>query len=257
MQFRKQASLICVLAALAAAADLPYAGKWKLNIAKSDFGETTVTYAQLAGGEMQATSDGLSYKFKMDGKDYPDPYGDMVSWKALDASTWQVTSKLNGKMIDSDTLKLSADGTSLTVNSKASNASGGTTDSTTVFQRVSGGPGLAGKWKTKNYQSSSPTTMELAPSGTDGLTFKIVDEGVVCEAKFDGADHSCTGPTVAAGWTIVIAKAGARAFDMTTKRNGQTLYKTTYTASADGKTLTESGGATGVAEKIKIVYDRQ
>ena len=41
--------LLCGLYAVAAvtamaAADLPYAGKWKMNPAKSNFGETTVTY---------------------------------------------------------------------------------------------------------------------------------------------------------------------------------------------------------------------
>ena len=64
--------LILLAAALSAvASEPPYAGTWKTNFAKSDFGETTVTYEQLPSGEMQATSDGLSYKFKLDGKDYP------------------------------------------------------------------------------------------------------------------------------------------------------------------------------------------
>jgi hypothetical protein len=29
-----------------AAADAPYVGKWKMNAAKSDFGDTSVTYEQ-------------------------------------------------------------------------------------------------------------------------------------------------------------------------------------------------------------------
>jgi hypothetical protein len=248
-------TVLCLAATVLSAADLPYAGKWKFNVSKSDLGETTVTYAQLPSGEMQSTADGQSYKFKIDGKEYLDPYGNMDSWKAVDANTWQVTSKLNGKVIETDTLKV--DGNSLIVNSKAAKATGGTNDSTIVYQRVSGTSGLAGKWKTKNYQANSPTTMEMTPSGSDGLTFKIVDEGIACEAKFDNADHPCVGPTVAPGWTIMIAKSGPRALEMTTKRNGQTLYKTTYTVSADGKSLTETGGAAGVSEKVKVIYDRQ
>ena len=51
-----------------AAADAPYAGKWKMNVAKSNFGDMTVTYEQMAGGEMKATADGQSYTFKTDGK---------------------------------------------------------------------------------------------------------------------------------------------------------------------------------------------
>jgi hypothetical protein len=37
------------------AADLPYAGKWKMNPAKSDFGETRVTITDLGSGETPPT----------------------------------------------------------------------------------------------------------------------------------------------------------------------------------------------------------
>jgi len=33
------------------------------------------------------------------------------------------------------------------------------------------------------------------------------------------------------------------------------MYKSTFTASPDGKTLTEAGGAGGYTEKIKVVYE--
>ena len=35
------------------------------------------------------------------------------------------------------------------------------------------------------------------------------------------------------------------------------MYKSTLAASADGKTLTETGGAAGVNGKVTIVYDKQ
>ncbi len=39
------------------------------------FGESTVVYAAPARGEMQWTAAGMTMKFKLDGKDYPDPWG--------------------------------------------------------------------------------------------------------------------------------------------------------------------------------------
>jgi hypothetical protein len=249
---------ICFAAAVTlAAADLPYAGKWKANLAKSDFGQTTITYEQMSGGEMKATIDGQSYTFKMDGKDVPTPWGTTAAWKAVDGNTWETTDKTNGKVVGTDVSKLSADGKSLTVDSKMMNADGGSHTDIVDLRRVSGGPGLAGKWQTKNIRSSAPSTLELAASGADGLRFTFVNEGSVCDARFDGKDYPATGPIWPSGWTCSIAKNGARAFDITWKKDGKPMYKSTMTASADGRTLTETGGAIAASEKIKAVYDRQ
>lgn len=252
-----QFMLVLAAAASLAAADLPYAGKWKINLAKSNFGETTTTFAQTGSGQMQHTADGLSYTFRLDGKDYPAQFGYTAAWKQIDANTWETTNKLNGKVLGTTTRKLSADGATLTENSKGPKPAGGSFDMTTVFQRVSGGPGLPGKWKTKNVKSSSPNIMELVASGPNGLTFRIVDYQAACDAQFDGKDYPCTGPTVAAGFTLAIKKTGPRSFEMTEKQNGKGLYKGTFTVSADGKTLTENGGAVGVNEKYTAVYNRQ
>jgi hypothetical protein len=240
-----------------AAADPPYAGKWKMNPAKSDFGETTVTYDQLPSGEMQATATGQSYKFRIDGRDYPAWFGTDAAWKALSSTSWQTTWTLKGKVLTTDTLTLSPDGKTLTVNTKGTKPNGETIDDTIVSERVSGGPGLAGRWKTKNMKSASPNVLEFAPSGADGLAFKIVDMGLSCDAKLDGKDHPCSGPTLGPGWTVAFANQGARALDMTVKNDGKVLFKMSYTVSADGKTLTENGTATGSNEKTKVVYDRQ
>src|SRR6476659_1013507 len=80
------------------AADPAYSGKWKMNAAKSNFGDTTVTYEQMAGGETKVTMDGQSYTFKTDGKDNMTPWGMTIAVKAVDAKTWDITEKTNGKV---------------------------------------------------------------------------------------------------------------------------------------------------------------
>jgi hypothetical protein len=238
-------------------AALPYAGKWKLNFAKSDFGETTIAFTKEAAGQMQFTSMGQSYNFQVDGKDYPALFGRTAAWKQIDANTWEVTIKQDGKLILTETTKLSADGKALTVNASGPKPAGGTFEETVVYERLSGGPGLEGKWKTKNIKGSAPTVLELAPSGGDGLTIRIPDFQINCEAKFDGKDYPATGPTVPPGLTIAITKSGPRSFDMTEKKDGKEIIKLSFAVSADGKTLTETGGAVGTSEKFKAVYDRQ
>ena len=67
---------------------------------------------------MKLTADGQSYTFKTDGKEYPTPWGNSAAWKALDANTWEVTNKANAKVVGTATLKLAADGKTLTVDGK-------------------------------------------------------------------------------------------------------------------------------------------
>jgi len=238
------------------AADSPYAGKWKINLDKSDYSQTTVTYESLPGGEWRCTFGGYAFKFKMDGKDYPDGVGDTDAWTTLGPNAWQTTWKLNGKTISTDTVNIASDGSLIFV-SKGTKPNGDPIDDSTVYQRVSGGPGLAGKWKTKAVKSNSTGVLEFAPSGADGLSFKQPAERLVCDAKMDGKDYPCSGPTLPPGWTIAMAKTGARSMDLTIKKDGKPFSKMTYTVAQDGRSMTATGGAVATNEKIRRVFDKQ
>ena len=252
---------IAILVVLATAGfaptDPPYTGKWKLNLAKSDFGQVTVLYEPVDGGGFKVTVDGLSYTLKTDGKDTPTPWGTTTAWKSINASTWEAINRANGMLLSTDTVRLSADGKTLTVASKVMKASGETSNDGMTFHRISGGPGLAGKWQAANLKSSSPGSLEIAPKGADGLILTFVDQKGVCDAKLDGKEFPAAGPMWPAGWTCALSKHGDHAFDVTWKKDGKAMYRSTFTASADGKTLTETGGAASTTEKIKAVYDRQ
>jgi hypothetical protein len=243
--------------ALLWAADPPYAGTWKLNAAKSDFGETTITYEEIGGGEMKVTGGGQSYTFKADGKDYPTPWGTSDAWKTIDASSWEVTSKANDKVVSTATLKLAADGKTLTVDAKNLKATGETSNDSTMYERQSGASGLAGTWKTKNLKIGSPGTVTITPSGSDGVTLTFVEEKGTCSAKFDGKEYPATGPIWPSGWTCTVGKSSASALEVTWKKDGKVRIKDEFTPSADGKTLTDLNGAPATTEKVKLVYDRQ
>jgi hypothetical protein len=258
MQISLRASALAVLfAGGLAAADAPYIGKWKVNPAKSDFGEMTVSYEQTPSGELKITADGQSYTVKPDGKEYPTPWGVTSSWKTVDANTWETTNRANGKVVSVERVKLAPDGKSLTVDGKTYKATGETSNNLMTFQRVSGTQGLSGKWKTKNVTMSAPGTVEIAAKGSEGIVMTYVDEKGVCDAKFDGKDYPATGPMWPSGWTCVMAKSGPQAFEATWKKDGKPMYRDTYTVSADGKTLTDVSGAPATTEKIKVVYEKQ
>jgi hypothetical protein len=251
---KTQLALLCSIVTAGMAADLPYVGKWKVNLAKSDFGQTTSTFEKLPGDEWQATAFGVTYKFKMDGKDYPDSMGGTAAWKAVDANTWEVVAKANGKVTETDTFKLSADSKTLTDTAKQMKADGGTLDSTSVYERVSGDRSLAGKWKTKKVSGASGM-VEMTASGPDGLSFKDLDMGMSCDGKLDGKDYPCTGPMLPPGFTVAM-KNNSRSLDVTVKKDGKAIFQATYTVAADNKSMTEIGTPASGGDKMKIVLDR-
>jgi hypothetical protein len=251
------AVLLGMSAALLRAEDPPYAGTWKLNPAKSDFGEQTVTYEDTGSGEMKFTGDGQSYTFKTDGKDYPTPWGVSSAWKSTGANSWEITSKANDKVVSTATVKLASDGKTLTVDAKNVKATGETSNDTQVYERLSGGSGLAGKWKTKNLKVGSPGTLTITPSGSDGVTLTFVEEKGTCSAKFDGKEQPATGPIWPSGWTCAVAKNSPSTLEVTWRKDGKVMFKDAITPSADGKTLTDISGAPTTSEKVKLVYDRQ
>jgi hypothetical protein len=104
---------------------------------------------------------------------------------------------------------------------------------------------------------TSPGTIELAASGGDGLSFNMPDQKLVCDAKLDGKSYPCSGPNLPPNTSVVFKKAGVNSFSAAITIGGRLAYQSTYTGSADGKMLTETGSAVGTTEKYKAVYDRQ
>jgi hypothetical protein len=237
-------------------ADLPYIGKWKLNASKSDFTGTMIRYTQV-GDELSYEEQGQTYKFKIDGRDYITPFGYTAAWKRVDEHTAQMLARLNGKLIETDTLKLSPDYKVLTVTSAGKSPNGEKWEDESVYKRVGGETGLAGTWKATRVKITSLKQIEFAPFGSDGLTWKIADYNTTCSARFDGKDYPVTGASAPSGMTAAIRQTGPGAFQLTEKKDGKVLYKAAYTVSADRKTLTEVGNVVAVGEKTTAVYDRQ
>jgi hypothetical protein len=256
MQLRRTLLFCLAVTGVMMAADSPFTGKWKLNTAKSKFTGVTTTFEALPTGEMQMTSEGQSDKFKIDGKEYPTAFGAGATWKQLDPNSWETTYRMNGKVLSVDTTRISADGKTMTITAKGTKPNGEAFNDTTTLQRVSGGPGLAGKWKSTEVKASTEM-WDISPNGDDGLTMKIVDFNAICTMKFDGKDYPATGPTVPKNLTLAAQKASPRSLDMTEKMDGKVVFLFSFTVSADGKTLTSDGGAPGSSEKTQAVYDKQ
>ena len=178
-------------------------------------------------------------------------------WKQVDDHTWETTVKLKGIVTNTDTSKLSQDGKTMTITSRGTKPNGEPFENTSVYERTSVESGLFGTWKSKEVKISSPGVMKFTPFGDDGIIWEFVDFKATCNAKFDGKDYACTGPTVPAGIAVALKRAGPRSFEYTTKQNGKPLFTGTSTVSQDGHTLTNVERPVAVNEPFTAVYERQ
>ncbi len=240
-----------------AAAENPFAGTWKLNPARSKFTGDTMKFERTSSGEIHWSGAGLTYTFKVDGKEYPGPFGDLVAWKQINDHSWETTYKMKETLISTDTSKLSPDGKTMTIISKGTKPNGESFENTSVYERTSGDSGLFGTWKSKEVKINSPGAMKFTPSGDDGIIWELVDIKATCNAKFDGKDYPATGPTVPAGLTLALKRMGPRSFEFTEKQSGKPLFTGKFTVSEDGHTLTDVGRPVAVNEPVTAVYERQ
>jgi hypothetical protein len=150
--FTVASSLIVALAAVTVAQTDPGLGTWKLNVAKSKFSPGPVPQAlsvtfSAAGQGVKAVIDGAGpdgskvhweYTANFDGKPYPvtgNPDGDMVIAKRINPNTVETAYTLKGKPTTTNTRVVSADGKTLTVTSKGTNAQGQTVNNLQVFEK--------------------------------------------------------------------------------------------------------------------------
>lgn len=250
----------CVVAALTAgcvaAADNPFLGVWELNPAKSRMRGTTTTFEQTPSGDIRSTDEQLSYTFKTDGREYDAPGGGKITWTQSDDKTWTSITKQDGNTIVTSTRTISPDGKTMTVVSKGTEPSGEAFEDTTVFERVSGGSGLIGQWRTGNVRIRAPRAFSIEPNGEDGIILNFLGMDATCAAKFDGKDYALTGRTFANA-KLAIQRKGPRSFELIQKQNGKALYRFTFTVSADGKTMKSKEAPFGVKKETMAVYDRR
>lgn len=135
--------------------DNPFAGTWKLNVAKSKFtpgpapqSQTRTVVAQGDGAKytfdvVAADGSTKSYSFetKYDGKDSPitgagAPGGaDTISLKRINSHKVEATLKRAGKVSGASVSEVSADGKTTTLHSKGTNPDGTPYSTSTVFDK--------------------------------------------------------------------------------------------------------------------------
>lgn len=242
---------------LSSLAQPPQVGTWAIDYAKSDGSEQVWEFTNLGSGLWEFKSDGvLITHFRMDDEECT-TCPNALFWELIGPDTY-LTSFVG--LWARDVVKIAPDGSRLSYIQKHPGAKGELEDRVGTFQRLSGGPGLAGTWRSKSERSVFPPFVELSRAVGEWFVFKRTRPGfpggeTVCVLLLDGADHPCFN-AFARGRTIAMNLTDARTLKVVRKINGERAADWVYTVSPDGESMTQTQRSV-TGGSIQTVYKRR
>jgi hypothetical protein len=245
-------------AALSSLAQPPHVGTWEIDYAKSNGGEQVWGFVDLGSGLWEFQAGGRRiFHFRMDENECATCEASFYTWELIGPETY-LTSFVGPWA--RDVVKIEPDGGSLSFIQKRPGASGELEDHVGTFQRLSGGPGLAGTWRVEVEKNLSPPLVKLSRGIGDWFVFKWTPlsdpaRDWVCVLLLDGADHPCFN-ALARGWTAAMKLIDARTLEAVLKANGDTDAEWVYAVSSDGRSMIRmQRSVTG--RSIETVYNRR
>jgi hypothetical protein len=240
-----------------AAAQTPFVGDWKLNQDKSQLAGDTMKFGPAQGDAIELKAGGLTYSFRVDGKNYAMPSGNVAVWRQTSPTSWTTEyRKTDGKLLSSDSWKLSSDGQKLSLTTSGVKTDGDLYTDTVEYVRTAGSEGLMGAWKSTDVKLSSPDEFSIEELGLDKLVLKVPAMKVTCELTSDGKEVAVEGPDIPTGLRISLTRTGPYTFRLVQKLNGSVISTGVYTVAEDRETMTEVGGAPG-DPPATMVWEKQ
>jgi hypothetical protein len=146
------AVMVLAFAGIAFAQSDPAVGTWKLNTARSKYDpgpmpkSNTISITAVPNGvhvvakgeDAKGQPTGIDYTATFDGKDAPvkgAPGYDTTSLKRVDANTTEQIRKKDGKMVQTVTRKVSADGKTMTVTTRGKDENGRALNTVAVYDK--------------------------------------------------------------------------------------------------------------------------
>ena len=240
------------------AADDSFVGKWKFNPEKSQLNGLDYKIEDAGDGKYRFMFGDDVETLTLDGKGTVTKYGDTWSIKATGPSSWESTTKRDGKVTSTSKWNISDDNQTFTTVDESKRPDGSTGKSESTLKRTAGTTGLAGTWQSASVKIMSPTSIEIAKEGKGGgysLSNPAYKQHL--NFKLDGKDYTPTGPRVATGMAVSGEEVDKNAMALTYKLKGKTIETDRWELSADGKTLTNSIIYPGISKQEVDVYDRE
>jgi len=230
-----------------------FTGKWKLNRAKSRVPEQMDSVTRAGPHAWRFAFGSFSWTVQDDGNDYPKPQGGSVALQVKGPMVWQLTNKVNHKVVSVDTWTLAEDCKTMTRTSAGLTATGERSESTITMKRAGKGNGFEGAWK--GVVASQAEIMEVE-ARENGITVRIPDDSSVWACEFDGGEYPVGGPGIPAGLTLSGRRLGARKIAFVTKLNARHWESEEWILSAGGATITIVEHDPGFRKAVVWVYER-
>lgn len=213
----------------------PWNGSWKLDPSSLKFDGATFSVATDADGFTVTRGGEAQPKVVCDGKEQKSTNGTTLTCtKSPDG--YAITTSKDGKPTRKTAISISDDGKTRTSKSEVFPAEGEPFTMTMISERVSGGPGTAGKWKeVKSSSSSDDGVLSIAVNG-DTVDFKETDGPKPITCKLDGTETKFPG-----GGSMSVKLADPHTLKVTYKdADGKVRRENTFALSEDGTTITET-----------------
>ncbi|HEX3987423.1 MAG TPA: hypothetical protein VHX13_12535 [Acidobacteriaceae bacterium] len=243
----------------ALAAENPWYGTWKMDVAKSHLTGQTISYTKQANGLDQFSDGAMTYDFTANGIDYQVGGGSTESWAFAGPNTWKVTDKQKGTVTATTDVKLSPNCKTMTTVETGTRPDGSAIHEEETYTKVKSDGCLEGTWKSVKMSSNAPSKFIIsAGSAPDTWKWDIPDQKESVEGKTDGSDSPVTGPTAPSDLTVSFKMDGPRKVDVAVKLGGKTLSQGEDVLAANGKTFTGTSWTPGKEnEKAAAVYVKQ
>ena len=236
------AALGVLLMPMAASAQSPITGTWKVDMSKVDFPKKPQVFL-LQNGMYDCKTCTPPYSIKADGTGQPvtgHPYVDSIAIKVVNDHQIVETDSKGGKIVGTSTTTVSADGKTETFEFRdSSNTNGGPPvtgngEATLVAKGPAGSHAISGSWRITKMGSLSDnaTTFSYKVNG-ESISLSS-PTGQSYTAKLDGSDAPMNGDP---GTTSVSVKMLSKStLEETDKRDGKVISIFKMTVAADGKT---------------------
>lgn len=250
--------VMCLATGSLWAADDPFAGKWKVDPAKSKLNDEMKVEAAGANRYILTFAPGAVDTVVADGSDQPALRGTTLSVAVKGPNSWVVIRKWKGRTLLTGYWTLSADGNTLNDDYTEFAPDGSPSHTPYVYQRTAGSSGFTGTWDSDSEKVKPGIELDIQPWEGDGLSFSGPDAEMGMKLKFDGKDYPDPDPHAAAGSAFSGRRVNEHSLEITDKSKGEVTGTRQVELSPDLKTLTVTEQRVGQNRpKSVLVYERE